>query len=257
MATTSSPSSTVHSAIIFGGAGCIGSATALCFLRRGFEVIVVDKQEVTSPDLTPHLGKKIHQYQADLTCTDELDAAIFSLAAARSAQPAHVVSLAGGALPGEFEGLACCHRETMSSSIDLNLKSHLFILQRTLELLKQSHGEDRSITVVSSINAVRSHGLPAYSAAKAGLIGLVGATAKELGDLGIRINAVLPGTVPTPRTLKQPKDFEALRHSTLLGRLAQPHEIGQIIAALAIDCTCITGQAILADCGQSMAVPPH
>ena len=145
----------------------------------------------------------------------------------------------------------------MSNSIDLNLKSHLFIVQRALELLKRTPGGDRSITVVSSINAVRSHGLPAYSAAKAGIIGLVNATAKELGDLGIRINAVLPGTVPTLRTLKQPKDFEALRRSTLLGRLAQPHEIGQVIACLAIDCTCISAQAILADCGQSMAVPAH
>ena len=46
-----SQSTDAPAAIIFGGAGCIGSATGVCFLRRGFTVVVVDRADVTSPDL--------------------------------------------------------------------------------------------------------------------------------------------------------------------------------------------------------------
>ena len=75
------------------------------------------------------------------------------------------------------------------------------------------------------------------------------------GAKGIRINAVLPGTVMTPRTAKQPKDFDAMRRGTALNRLASPEEIAKVVVTLSIDMTCVTGQSVIADCGQVVKAP--
>jgi NAD(P)-dependent dehydrogenase (short-subunit alcohol dehydrogenase family) len=104
------------------------------------------------------------------------------------------------------------------------------LIREFLPLLEFGHtrqapdATDRSITLVSSINALRDYGLPAYSAAKAGMFGFIRAMAPELGTRGIRINAVVPGTVETG-VQTQPKDLQALRRNTALGRLTSPSDI--------------------------------
>ncbi len=158
----------------------------------------------------------------------------------------HLVSLAGAALPGEFEEGLGLGAQTIKDSIALNLTSHILLTQALQPLL----GEGSSVVVVSSINAVKDYRLPAYSSAKAGLLGFIRSCATELGEKQVRINAVLPGTVATPRTLSQPKNFETLRQGTALGRLATPEEIAQVVYALCELMTCVTGQTIIADCGQ-------
>lgn len=163
-----------------------------------------------------------------------------------------MISLAGGAIYGEFQGLVETLIEDVSTSIDLNLKSHIFITQLAVKIMKGHGCEDKFITLISSINALKSYGLPVYSAAKAGLLGLVRASAAELGQFGIRINAVVPGTVLTPRTVNQPKNFEKLKEGTVLGRLTTTQEVARVITSLSVDFTCVTGQFIVADAGQTI-----
>ena len=76
--------------------------------------------------------------------------------------------------------------------------------------------------------------------------------ASELGVRGIRINTVLPGTVVTGSN-SQPKDIEALRRQSALGRLATADDIAHAVHALSHIMTAVTGQSLVVDCGQTVA----
>ena len=114
------------------------------------------------------------------------------------------------------------------------------------------------ITLTTSTDALASYGLPAYAAAKAGLIGLVHSLAGPLGADGIRINAVAPGDVPTPRNVREwahvPGWYDGLRESSPLGRLGTPEDIAAAYLAL-IDMRHVTGQVIVVDGGQTISRP--
>jgi NAD(P)-dependent dehydrogenase (short-subunit alcohol dehydrogenase family) len=96
--------------------------------------------------------------------------------------------------------------------------------------------------------------MPAYSAAKAGLVGMMRALTAPLGAEGIRVNVVAPGTVRTPRTERiwssDPGHFERLERGTALGKLGTPDDVSRVFVALATWLTHVTGQVIVVDGGQ-------
>ncbi len=228
------------------------------YLERGVGVIVIDK------DSTPIVvgagsAPLLRQLSADVTDDDDIADARSSIEGLGWDTP-HIVSLAGGALESEFEKLVDTDVESIRKSVELNLTSHVTLTRALLPLLGYASATserppDRSITLVSSINALRDYGLPAYSAAKAGMFGFVRAMATELGASGIRINAVVPGTVATGFPQTQPKDFTALRHGSALDRLAVPEDIAAVIVAMSHDFTAVTGQYLVVDCGQTVVTP--
>jgi NAD(P)-dependent dehydrogenase (short-subunit alcohol dehydrogenase family) len=94
--------------------------------------------------------------------------------------------------------------------------------------------------------------LAAYGAAKAAINHLTATMAVELGPLGIRVNAVAPGTTLTERVAAAFNDqhVAALVESTPLRRMTEPDEIARLVVFLASDLArCVTGQLILADAG--------
>lgn len=113
-----------------------------------------------------------------------------------------------------------------------------------------------SVTVVSSASALT--GLPgqvAYTASKAGLLGLVTTLAAEWGPDGIRVNAVLPGMIGTPKVRALPEPLrDGLARSIPLGRIGEPDEVAGTIAFLASPAAgYITGQALRVDGGFGLA----
>jgi NAD(P)-dependent dehydrogenase (short-subunit alcohol dehydrogenase family) len=120
-------------------------------------------------------------------------------------------------------------------------------------MIEQGRG---SIVNVSSIyGKVGAKGESAYSTAKAALVGLTKALAREWGPKGIRVNAVLPGLTVTP-TIEQfmsPKFKDAIIADTPLGRAADPAEIAAAIAFLASDeASFITGATLEVSGGWNM-----
>ena len=116
-------------------------------------------------------------------------------------------------------------------------------------LVRQHSG---SIVTVSSMWGVTGGSCEApYSAAKAGVIGLTRALAKELGPSGIRVNCVAPGVIDTDmnRHLSQ-EDLAALGEETPLGRIGMPEEVAEAILFLAGEkAGFITGQVLSVDGG--------
>lgn len=88
------------------------------------------------------------------------------------------------------------------------------------------------------------------------MIGLVNAMAPALGTRGIRINAVAPGTTPTPSTLAEwahvPTHFDDMASGVPLGRLGAPEDIATTFLVLARDLRHVTGQCIVVDGGQTV-----
>ena len=238
--------------VVVGGAGGIGSAIVRKFVETGYEVAIGDTDLEAALRLTVELGEA-----ARFVPVDVLDRGSIATFAAELAKTGfaidHLISLAGGSLEGEYKGLKVLTPDRIDAAISLNLTSHLHLTTALLPVFGTEDGQDRSITFVSSINAIKDYGLPAYSAAKAGLLGLVYPLAAELGPRQIRVNALLPGTVLTDRTLKLPRRLdETIKNGTALDRLSTPDEIAGVAYAIAALMTCVTGQQIVADCGQSI-----
>jgi len=209
--------------VVTGAAGAIGSATVGAFLALGFHVVGLDRDEQAMRHAR-HTPVRV-----DLEDERALERAIADV---HSIGPLiHVVGIAGGALPSEpalSDDVLGLDASTFRASIEANLTTQFLVLRATFAWLRENPGMDRSVTFTSSFNALAGWGMPAYSAAKAGLIGMTYALTAPLGAAGIRVNVLAPGTVRTPRTERlwshEPGHFEELERTTALRRLAVPEQ---------------------------------
>lgn len=93
-----------------------------------------------------------------------------------------------------------------------------------------------------------------YSAAKAGIVGLTKAAAKELGHLGVRVNAIQPGLIRTAMTDALPEDIRAQKVAEIpIGRAGEPVEVAKVALFLASDLSSyITGAVLEVTGGRNM-----
>ncbi|WP_182873188.1 glucose 1-dehydrogenase [Microbispora sp. H10670] len=140
--------------------------------------------------------------------------------------------------------------------LDVNLKG-AFLMSRAV----QKHMVERrsgAIVNLSSRSALGNRGQANYSAAKAGIQGLTATLAIELGQFGVRVNAVAPGYVATPMTEAtavrlgmSPEEHQAVASQFVpLRRVAQPTEIASVVAFFASDdASYVTGQTLYVNGG--------
>jgi len=134
--------------------------------------------------------------------------------------------------------------------MDINLKGAFNCLKSaTKPMMKQRYGRVVNITSVSGLAG--NAGQANYSAAKAGLVGLTKAVAKELGSRNITINAVAPGFIETELTAGLAEDLMKTAVSlTPLGRLGQPDDVAHAVVFFVSDgASYITGQVLSVDGG--------
>jgi NAD(P)-dependent dehydrogenase (short-subunit alcohol dehydrogenase family) len=231
-------------ALVVGGASGIGRACAQALALDGWPVVVADLK----PDRSPPAGVAV-----DVRDRDAVHASIQQVADAHDGIGA-VVYAAGTARltplleiePAEFELVT-----------GVNLTGAFNVLQACAPHVPPGG----SFTLISSVDsAAPVAGLAHYSAAKAGAEALVRSAALELGDLGIRCNAVLPGVVRTPlmaNTLERPGITEAFVERTPLGRIGEATDIASVVAFLASRAAgWITGVSLPVDGGMSLREHP-
>jgi NAD(P)-dependent dehydrogenase (short-subunit alcohol dehydrogenase family) len=134
---------------------------------------------------------------------------------------------------------------------EVNLRGAFLLLRHTIPLLRQAGGG--RVVLIGSINGSRGKfGTSAYSASKAGLLGLAKSVARETGRFGILVNVVEPGWVRTPLTDAVPKEIrDAAVAETLLGTLMEPSDIASAVLFLCgPGANRITGQILRVDAGQ-------
>jgi NAD(P)-dependent dehydrogenase (short-subunit alcohol dehydrogenase family) len=138
----------------------------------------------------------------------------------------------------------------------LNLTSTFLMCRQVIPVMIAGGGG--AIVNVSSGAGVRGmHANPGYVAAKAGVVGLTRALAIDHAADGVRGNAVAPGPVRTPlmRRTRTPEEIADLGHVSLLGRIAEPSELADVIVWLASDAASyVQGQTIEVDGGAAAPV---
>ena len=135
--------------------------------------------------------------------------------------------------------------EDWDQVMDTNLRG-VFLMTRAVSkpMMKQRSG--RIINISSTAGAMGNPGQANYSAAKAGVIGLTKAAARELGHWNVLVNAVAPGLVETDMAATIPAEArQALLQAVALRRIGTPHEVAEVVRFLAGDgAAYITGQTI-------------
>lgn len=239
--------------VITGGAGDIGRALALRFLKEGHSVALLDRDEAALANAASALGGlgQLHPAAADITDLASVREAMARIEAAFGAIDV-LVNNAGAVISPT---LAATDEASWTADIDLNLNG----AWRCVRAVQDGMIARRSGTIlnISSVNGFGIYGYPAYSAAKAGLVQFTRFLAVEFGKHGIRANAIAPGSVKTQawkaRVDKNPEIFERLKRWYPLGDICVPEDIAGVAAFLiGPDARMITGAIIPVDGGLSV-----
>lgn len=237
--------------LITGASRGIGAAAARLFAREGWDVAINynSSREVArrlAAELSG-LGVRAVPVRADVSDPEQAEGLVreaeFSLGGLDA-----VVCNAGIALPQQL--LTDTKVEQWRRLMSADLDGMFYVLKAAIPgLVRQKRG---AIVTVSSMWGLTGGSCEApYSAAKAGVIGLTKALAKELGPSNIRVNCVAPGVVATDMNGHlTPQDLAALKEETPLGRIGAPEEAAQAVVFLASDrASFITGQVLNVDGG--------
>lgn len=240
-------------ALVTGASRGIGRAIALALAARGFAVALNyagshDAAEAVKKEIE-EAGGKAFTIQGDVSKSEDVDR-IFK------------------AVKDEFGGLdvlvnnAGINRDALlirmkesnwDDVIATDLKSD-FLTTKAATAMMMRKRKGSIINISSVVGIMGNIGQANYAAAKAGVIGLTKACAKEMAARNIRVNAVAPGFIETAMTDGIPEKIrEGMISSIPMGRMGQPEDIAKAVCFLASDdSSYITGQVLVVDGGLVM-----
>jgi len=241
------------SAVITGGARGIGRAIALRFAEQGADVVFsyrgnAEAAQRTVADIEA-FGRKALAVQADVVQPESakalIDAALGELG--------KIDILVNNAGITRDDLIMRMKPEDWNDVIDTNLSGTFWTIKAATRPMMKARG-GRIINITSVSGQAGQIGQTNYSSAKAGLIGLTKATARELGSRNITSNAVAPGFVLTDLTGDLPEALlEEAKARTPLGRFTSVEDVSAAVAFLASDeAAFITGQVLAVDGGLVM-----
>lgn len=236
--------------VVTGGGRGLGAGITHMMAKAGATVMIAGRTEQPLKDTTADVesrGGHVIPVVADLTNRADLDRLV-QRALDELGYIDCWVNNAGSANASDVGPLMNLTEESWDNVVDLNLKWTFFAAQAAAKVM--SHGG--SIINISSRSGSQPNPMTGqYGAAKAGVENLTATMAVEWGHLGIRVNAVAPGLVPTEEsfapggTMSKPSRVRRQEETVPLRRLGKPDEVGSLCVFLASDeAGWITGEVV-------------
>jgi 2-hydroxycyclohexanecarboxyl-CoA dehydrogenase len=232
-------------ALVTGGAGGIGSATASRLAAEGARVAVCDLDLEATRNLAADLGGI--GLELDVRSEDSIAAAV----AATEQQLGPIDVLVNNAGIGGELFFGQTPPEVWDNMLAVNLRGVLAVTHAVLPGMQQ-RGGGAIVNVASEAGRVGSQLAVVYSATKAGVIGFTKALAKESARFGVRVNAVAPGPIDTQMVRGAEvlgeigeRMVQGMIDSTAMKRLGEPDEVAAAIAYLASgEAGYVTGETV-------------
>lgn len=241
------------SALVTGGGSGIGLGTAKRLAHEGARVTIAGRTEARLADAVGEIGGDAQYVVADVTVEDDV---------ARAVEAAGSLDILFACAGGSRHGgpIVSSDADAWRSTVDLNLTGTFLSIKHAAAVMIRN-GRGGSIIGMSSIAGHTTHRfMSAYCASKAGIEMLVKCAADELGEHGIRVNAVQPGIVDTELmsfiTAGGPV-LESYYENMPLSRVGTVDDVASVVAFLAsAESSWITGQMIGVDGGHQLRRGP-
>jgi len=226
-------------AIVTGGSGAIGSAICACLQDAGATVFSLDVQNPS--DQSNFIACDIREENSVRDAIAQVQSRHGRIDIA-----VHAAGVSRNAVVWKQSV------DDWDLIQDVNLRGAFLLMHHAVPLMRSGERGGR-IVLIGSINGSRGKfGTSAYSASKAGLLGLMKSVARETGRFGVLVNTIEPGWVKTPMTDAVSQDVrDAALKESLIGRFLVPQDISSAVRFLCGPSSAgITGQVIRVDGGQ-------
>jgi len=236
--------------IITGAGSNIGRGIAHAFAREGSNILIAEINEKWGERVAEEARKlgarNVVMVKTDVTSAEQVEAMV-----SKALESFKVIDvLVNNVGAGTYLSLVEKSREDIAKELDLNLGSVISCIRAVLpHMIARKSGS--VVNIASQAGRQGYAGLNIYSSAKAGVIGLTQALARELGECGIRLNCIAPGRVPPTGPEDRQRDEtneEALKdvqQRACLKRLGTPKDIANVVVFLSSDAAgYITGQTL-------------
>ena len=226
-------------ALVTGAARGIGAATARAFAAAGARLAVLDREPSGLQQVAGETGAV--PYSADVADAGAVGRAVHDVVA-RWGRLDILVNNAGILRDA---GLADVTDADWSSTLDVNLRGPMVCARAVVPHMKAA-GFGRILSATSIVARTGNYGQTAYTASKAGVIGLTRTWARELGPKGITANAVAPGFIETEMVKSVPaKVMAQVVARTPAGRMGRPEEVAKVYLFLASDLASFINGAVV------------
>ena len=246
-------------ALVTGGASGLGQATVEAYVAKGAKAVILDINEDKAKEIINNLGEdNVMFISTDIMKEDPVIEAVNQIK--EKFGGLHIaVNCAGTGYPGRILGKEAPHPlDAFQFIINLNLVGTFNVMRIAAELMDKNEpdqkGEKGVIINTASIAGIEGQiGQSAYSASKAGVIGLTLTAARDLARHAIRVNTIAPGIFDTPLMKLAPEKIrDPLIESTQFPhRFGDPSEFGELAAHI-VQNTYLNGETIRLDSAMRM-----
>lgn len=230
-----------RAALVTGGSGGIGTAVAAALGEEGFGVTISARRPEKLEEAASKLADKgieVHHIPANVAEEDEIVSMVKSHKE-RFGRLDLLVNNAGIGIGGAIGDLSA---KKLDIQLDVNLRAPYLVTREAIPMLKEAGVQTSNALIVNIASIAGKDGqgwLAAYSAAKAGVIGLTQATQKELGTSGVKACAICPGFVDTPMT-------DWVKEHVAAEKMIEPEDVAKaVLFLLSTSGNCIVPEIVM------------